>query len=170
MSKTKYTGKMHIAGDWFVLTEQVEKGIKEVCKGNDGKTLQITVELSDKRTLDANAFYWGILIGGYLRVWPDYDKDSVHRTLGNQFLRERLPQKEIDFLKKLFFEKDPEGAWNSEYEIYIKSTSNMKVREFWEFCEKAVQQLAEIGGELLPHEYDDYVAVQKSFIKKGGVE
>ncbi len=165
MTRSKYTGDHKISNKWFLLTEYSTKAIEELCAGRDGKWVKITMEVADTRSAGANRFYWGPLMDGYLREWPDYTKDGVHRTLGAQFLRKRKLDAEILQLQYLFYEKNPHGTWNPEWNWYVQSTSEMTVHAFWEYCEKAVLQLFDIGGHLTPMETESYVAVQKSFIK-----
>jgi len=119
------------------------------------KHKKITVEISkgySSRSDRANNFYWGVVIKGFLKEWPDYTKDMVHNLLCEQFRKIKkapeLIEKEKEF--GIF-----ESAWTT------KSTTHDNTYEFFMYCEQCLLALQEIGGSISPEDTQEYFKLKQ---------
>lgn len=163
MGKEKTTVEAVVEGEWWT-TDSISSGlIREFCGGvKDGKKIKITFQESrSSRTVEANNYYWGVVVKSFQREWPDLPQQEVHRVLGEEFRKFRRPETEIEKLKEICTANG--NKWNEEYEWYIKGSSDMDVHQFWEYCERCTVQLFEIGGELRTIEEATYKKVKEMF-------
>lgn len=111
-------------------------------------------EYRNKRSLDANAYYW-VLINLIVSRLPNRTSDSVHFDM----LRDYGPVEVIQVrngvdLRKYgirYFEEDGGGEKYTYYRVY-KGSSQMDSKEMSRLIDGAVQEAKGLGIETLPPE------------------
>lgn len=149
-----------IDNGWFAIPDLVNRSvIQSLCKENEGLEITLVLEKKkSKRTAQANNYHWGVLIPGFQREWG-MTKYEIYRILGEVFRKFRRSDSEIEFLKKQSQTNNKE--WDEEKEWYIKSSSDMNVFEFWQYCERVTLYLiGDAGGHLTEYEGKKYVAAK----------
>ena len=135
------------------------KVIAAYLEKNNNKTIEINYKIAEsKRSLVANNFYWGVVVKAWNRLYPDYTIDKIHNVLGEE-LRQVLKDSEDIELEKKFKCKNINP-------FRVKGTSEMNIREFFEYVQRAILLLGEMGGGLEYYEQLEYNELNKTF--KGG--
>ena len=156
--------EVNCTNTWFLFKGDGFSQFQEFCSYHKGKdVIMIVKKKISSRSKKANDFYWGGIIKGFEREWPDLSKEQIHRILGNEFRKFRKSEEEIDRLKKL---DKHDSEWNESNEWYIKSSSSMNSFEFWQYCERCIVQLVNIGGYLDVISLDSYEELKEKFNDK----
>lgn len=104
----------------------------------NGKKITVTVErLAKKRSLNQNAYYWGVLIPhlqtAFFDIGENLTKEEIHAFLKHQYLR-----------------TERENPKTNELLTFIRSTSNLKVYEFGLYIEQCLQFAAQSLDYVIP--------------------
>jgi hypothetical protein len=142
---------VNIDNHWYSIPQDQVVDIKNFCEKNMGKraTLLLKIEES-RRSVEQNAYYWGVVVAGFMKLWPDVPKNEVHRLLGDEVRKFRRSENEIKALRSIH--EKHEKSFTEDDEWYIKSSSEMSVSQFWIMCEQATILLLDIGGSLNENE------------------
>lgn len=96
----------------------------------------------EKRSLNANSFYWGILLPSLAETMGEFDLEYVHEVV-----------------KKKFNPK-----MSNSGEVYGGTTTKLNVKQFRAYCEAVEHLIFELGGSIPAHleqEYADYKGAVK---------
>ncbi len=133
---------------------QEKKEINNWISQHEGKTIEIIYKLAEsKRSLAANRYYWKVLIGAWNRLYPDYTPQQIHNVLGEELRKVRKSNEEIELEEH--FNRGAITKWK------IQGTSEMSIKEFCLYCDRATLLLKDMGGYLLADEYKDYEELKK---------
>ncbi len=119
------------------LLGKVEKGKLLILEKADftkyeGKKVKIEIKkLYNKRSIAANKYYWGVLIVAMGEAMGEKDKNYIHYLFKETFLNEITEQGNV----------------------YVKSTSDLNVKEFWNYCQDCERLIYESGGTIDVLEY-----------------
>ncbi len=151
-----------IENGWYALKEFDIQNIKEFCSNYEGKEVDLIFKKKEsRRTVAANAYYWGVIIKAFQRLWMDIPKDEIHRILGEKTRKFRRPEAEIQILKKVYNDHNERFIESDEW--YIKSSSDMSTYEFWLMCEQSTVLLMDMGGNLTPIEAKQFKDTKEMF-------
>jgi hypothetical protein len=120
--------------------------IELYCKNNDNVMLSINIDkYIENRSLQANKFYWGVVVNGVAEL-TGMSPESTHRFLSISFLKMKRPENEIKKIRQLkLLNNNPESI---EDLFFVKSTTKLNVREFYEYLEKCIKLFLEYGGQI----------------------
>lgn len=129
MKKPKYTGTGNVTHDGkLILPREIIAGLHELT----GRRVRVSVEdAANKRSDNQNAYYWAAIVTPITDRFNDlgerFTTETVHEILKYKFLR--------------VFVHDPETA-EVKFD-YVRSTSSLKIFEFFFYCEDCARYAAE---------------------------
>jgi len=93
----------------------------------EGKKVKIEVKkLYNQRSIAANKYYWSVLIVAMGEAMGERDKNYIHYLFKETFLNRVTDQGNV----------------------FVQSTSNLNVKEFWKYCQDCERLIYENGGTI----------------------
>lgn len=127
-------------------------GCIEQINDNDKDYVIECREYRNRRSLDANAYYW-VLINSIVSRLPNVTNDSIHFDMLRAYGPVEVIQvrKDVDISKYgiRYFEEDGGGEKYTYYRVY-KGSSQMDSKEMSRLIDGAVQEAKNLGIETLP--------------------
>ena len=145
------------------LTQIDKDSIEYFCTLNENEKVKIIIDkYIENRSTQANKFYWGVVVDGVAEL-TGMSPESTHRFLSISFLKMKRPENEIIKIRQLkLLDNMPESI---EDLFYVKSTTKLNVREFYEYLEKCIKLFLEYGGQIDKIDGQNLVELRKLYVK-----
>ena len=112
--------------------QESKQNLYKVLKLKKGVHLVKIVRKSKKRSVDQNAYYWGVVLM-YIGSEIGYTKEESHEAMG-----------------RIFLSYEKANAKTGEIERFVRSTTELSTVEFEEYLEKIRQYCIQELDILIP--------------------